>query len=264
MNEYLTTLFTLILIILIIILILLHLLDFEWVGKAPNLLKPVLAGAERREPVFISNDIKHEKSHYFIPEHYDDTLDYLLIPHGQIVDRVEKLAWDMMSDYSGETVHLLCVLKGASTFFQDLTTSIKKIHGARRGNYVPFTIDFIRVKSYEGTESSGKVHIHGCDMSKLRGKHVIFVEDIIDTGLTMTKVLEYMQQTIIPASVRIASLIEKRTTRGSGFKADYVGFSVPDSFIVGYCMDYEEAYRDLDHICVINDKGKEQFRFYDA
>ena len=187
-----------------------------------------------------------------------------MIPHGQIVDRVEKLAWDIMSDYSGQTVHLLCVLKGASTFFQDLTAAFKRLHGARREQYVPFTIDFIRVKSYEGTESSGKVHIHGCDMTKLRGKHVIFIEDIIDTGLTMTRVLEYMQENIVPASVRIASLIEKRTTRGSGFKADYVGFSVPDSFIVGYCMDYEEAYRDLDHLCVINDKGIEDFKFYDA
>lgn len=85
-----------------------------------------------------------------------------------------------------------------------------------------------RVKSYEGTDSTGQVTITGCELNALRGKHVLFVEDIIDTGLTMSKLKEYLNNHIEPASVRVASLLEKRTSKSCGFKADYVGFSIPD------------------------------------
>ena len=86
--------------------------DFEWIAKTPAIVKQVLAGANRREPVIIEEGCKLKKEHYFLPEHYDDTIDYIMITHGQIVDRVEKLAWDIFSDYNGETIHFLCVLKG--------------------------------------------------------------------------------------------------------------------------------------------------------
>ena len=106
---------------------------------------------------------------------------------GAIVDRIEKLAYDMMQDYHGETIHLMCVLKGGSAFFQDLCSALRKFHDYSGQNYVPYTFDFVRVKSYEGTESTGTVQITGCDITKLSNKHILFVEDIIDTGLTMTK-----------------------------------------------------------------------------
>jgi hypoxanthine phosphoribosyltransferase len=183
-----------------------------------------------------------------------------MIPHGQIVDRVEKLAYDISQDYAGETIHLMVVLKGGSTFFQDLINALRKFHNYTRQTYVPFTFDFIRVKSYSGMESTGTVQITGCDISKLRGKHVMFVEDIIDTGLTMTKLFAHMTEQVQPASLRVAALVEKRTDRSCGFKADYVGFSIPDKFVVGYCLDYNEAFRDLTHIGVINDHGIEKFK----
>ena len=85
-----------------------------------------------------------------------------------------------------------------------------------------------RVKSYEGTDSTGTVTITGCELSALKGKHVLFVEDIIDTGLTMSKLIEYLNTYVAPASVRVASLLEKRTSKSCGFKADYAGFSIPD------------------------------------
>lgn len=88
---------------------------------------------------------------------------------------------------------------------------------------------FFRVQSYEGTESTGNVRITGCDVTKLAGKHVLFCEDIIDTGLTMTSLLKYLKEHVKPASIRVASLVEKRTHRSCGFKADYVGFSIPDA-----------------------------------
>lgn len=149
--------------------------------------KGQLSENERRKPYFISDEVSLELNHFYVPAHYNDTLDCLLIPHGMILDRVEKLAYDITQDYHGQTIHLLCVLKGGSTFFQDLSKALRKFHDYARNLYVPFTFDFIRVKSYEGTQSSGSVQITGCNLTQLAGRHVLFVEDIIDTGLTMSR-----------------------------------------------------------------------------
>ena len=88
---------------------------------------------------------------------------------------------------------------------------------------------------------------------------MILAEDIIDTGLTMTKLVPLLLEAGA-ASVRVASLLEKRTPRACGFKGDFVGFSIPDAFVVGYALDYNEAFRDMPHICVINEAGKDVFR----
>ena len=146
-----------------------------------------LSELERRKPYHIDDDLCLDLQHFYVPAHYQDTLEHLLIPHGTIIDRVEKLAYDIIQDYHGQTIHLLCVLKGGSTFFQDLSIALRKFHDYARNLYVPFTFDFIRVKSYDGTQSTGSVQITGCDLSKLSGRHIIFVEDIIDTGLTMSR-----------------------------------------------------------------------------
>jgi hypoxanthine phosphoribosyltransferase len=214
----------------------------------------------RREPYYVQDDEALDLSHFYIPQHYQETLKSLLVPGGMIMDRIEKLAYDISQDYEGETIHMLCVLKGGSTFFGDLSQALRRFHDYARLSYIPYTFDFVRVKSYEGTESTGKVDIQGVDVSQLAGKHVLFVEDIIDTGLTMSSLLTYLNDQIKPASVRVASLVEKRTTRGCGFKADYVGFSIPDVFVVGYCLDYNECFRDLNHLAVINQVGMERFR----
>ena len=101
--------------------------------------------------------------------------------------------------------------------------------------------------------------ISGIDLKTLKGRDLIIVEDIIDTGITMKALIPHLQA-CEPRSVRVSSLLEKRTTRSNGFKGDYVGFSVPDAFVVGYNMDYNEAYRDMPHLCVVNDAGIEHFR----
>ena len=103
------------------------------------------------------------------------------------------------------------------------------------------------------------VTISGADLSELKDRHVILCEDIIDTGLTMTKLLPELQK-YGPSSVKVASLLEKRTERSCGYKADYVGFSIPDAFVVGYCLDYNEVFRDLNHICVINNEGIAKYK----
>lgn len=214
----------------------------------------------RLEPVYIEDSLEISLDHYFVPNHYKDSLGSLLIPNGTVISRIEKLALDIMEDYKGETIHLLCVLKGGSTFFHDLCKAITRFHECSGKFHIPYYFDFIRVSSYSGTTSTGEVRITGCDLEKLKGKHVLFIEDIIDTGLTMTKIFEFMKNQIVPKSINVASLCEKRTPHSCGFKAKYVGFSIPDKFIVGYCMDYNEVYRDLSHICVISPVGIEKYK----
>lgn len=167
---------------------------------------------------------------------------------------MEKLAQDIRYAYEGQTVHLLCILKGGSAFFHDLVEKLRLFHKYNKCDYIPFTFDFIRVKSYKGTESTGTVQISGADLTKFKGQHLLLVEDIIDTGTTMTQLVPTLLKHE-PASLKVASLLEKRTSRSCGFKADFVGFSIPDRFVVGYCLDYNEAFRDLDHICIINQDG---------
>jgi hypoxanthine phosphoribosyltransferase len=103
------------------------------------------------------------------------------------------------------------------------------------------------------------VTISGIDLKTITGRDVILLEDIIDTGTTMSRLIPLLESHG-PSSVRVAALLEKRTAKSCGFKADYVGFSVPDHFVVGYNMDYNEAFRDMSHICVINAKGIEHFK----
>lgn len=103
--------------------------------------------------------------------------------------------------------------------------------------------------------------ITGIDLSTVAGKHLMLIEDIIDTGVTMTRLIPELQKAGA-ASVKVASLLEKRTDRSCGYKADFVGFSVPDHFVVGYNLDYDEAFRDLPHICIINEAGIEHFRHF--
>lgn len=213
---------------------------------------------DSRRGIRLGDDAAFDKEHFLVPHHYKELVESVLIPTGLIHDRVEKIAQDIRYDYEGKTLHLLCVLKGGSAFFHDLVAKLRLFHKYNKCDYVPFTFDFIKVKSYAGTQSTGKVQISGADLAKFRGKNLLIVEDIIDTGKTMSELVPYLQQ-FDPASVRVASLLEKRNPESCGFQADYVGFNVPDKFVIGYCLDYNEIFRDLDHICIINDAGIAKF-----
>lgn len=217
------------------------------------------ANSDSRRGIYLGDDATMDKEHFLVPNHYKDYIESVLIPAGLIQNRVEKLAQDIRRDYEGQTLHLLCVLKGGSAFFHDLVGKLRLFHKYNQCDYVPFTFDFIRVKSYDGTQSTGNVQISGADLAKFRGKNLLLVEDIIDTGRTMSKLVPLLQQ-YEPASVRVASLLEKRNPQSCGFQADYVGFNIPDKFVIGYCLDYDEIFRDLDHICIINGAGIDKFK----
>ncbi|XP_060076783.1 hypoxanthine-guanine phosphoribosyltransferase-like [Ylistrum balloti] len=198
---------------------------------------------------------------FCIPNHYQGTLDRILIPGGLIKDRIERLAQDIVRDFSSEGMVALCVLKGGYKFFTDLLDRIKQMN-SHMEKPLPLAVDFIRLRSYVDDQSSGKIEVIGGDsLENLKGKNVLIVEDIVDTGRTMERLLEHLKQ-FECKMVKVASLCVKRTARRSaiiGYRPDYTGFEIPDEFIVGYAIDYNEYFRDLNHVCVVNEVGKKKY-----
>lgn len=200
----------------------------------------------------------YDLENFCVPKHYENDLDTVLLPNGLINDRVERVARDIFHDIGKEPLVALCILKGGYKFFTDLLDKIKQLN--RMSNVsVPLAVDFIRLHSYENDQSTGNIRVIGSDnLSGLRGKNVLVVEDIIDTGKTMEKLLNILKQ-YNPKTVRVASLLVKRTSKSSGYRPDYIGFEIPDCFVVGYALDYNEYFRDLNHICIINENGKKKY-----
>ena len=196
-------------------------------------------------------NFNYSLSHFVIPQHYQKDVSSILIPHGMIMDRIEKLAQLIVNDCSGPLL-CFCVLKGGHQFFADLVGEIKKLN-TRKNTSVPLSLDFIKVKSYHNTESTGQIKISLTEeeLMDLKGKDVLIVEDIVDTGRTMEKLLAFLKP-YQAKSIRVASLLLKKTPLSNGYIPDYVGFAIPDTFVVGYALDYNEYFRDLDHICVIS------------
>jgi hypoxanthine phosphoribosyltransferase len=165
----------------------------------------------------------------------------VLFSHKQIAERVAALGAQISRDFEGEQVVLIGVLKGAAIFLSDLSRAIT----------LDATFDFISVSTYGNEkQTSGEVRLLKDVDQSMEGKNIILVEDILDTGLTMsylTKVLGAHK----PKSLRIATLLDKAARRVQPIKADYVGFEIPDEFVVGYGMDYAERYRNLADICVV-------------
>lgn len=171
-----------------------------------------------------------------------------MIPYGLILDRTEALATQIFNDFGNEPLVCLCVLKGGYRFFSDLTKRIQSPNRTNCNKSLPMMLDFIRLKSYHNTESSGQVEIiGGDDLNNLRGKNVLIVEDMIDTGRTMVKLISRLKE-FAPKQVKTCTLLVKRTSLSNGFQPDYTGFSIPEKFIVGYALDLNEHFRDLEVI----------------
>ncbi|KAJ3370553.1 hypoxanthine phosphoribosyltransferase 1 [Kappamyces sp. JEL0680] len=197
-------------------------------------------------------------SQFVIPDHYQEDMESVLIPYGLVQDRVCKLAADIAKETSNRLVPI-CILKGAHEFFSDLTRQLKRLANAH-GKTIPMSVEFAKVKSYENDHSTGnvKISLSEEDLQQFRGKDLLIVEDIVDTGKTMVALIELLQK-YQPASIKVCSLLLKRTTRSNSYVPDYVGFSIPDAFVIGYGLDYNEVFRDLEHIAVINETGKRKY-----
>ncbi len=166
----------------------------------------------------------------------------ILITEEQIRDKVLELGTKISADYSETSVTLVSVLKGSLPFMADLMRAIE----------IPVQIDLMEVSSYGGatTETSGLVRILKDLSSSIAGKDVLIVEDIIDTGLTLNYLLRYLRGKN-PRSLRICALLDKPARRLVDIDIDYRGFTIPDSFVIGYGLDYGEIYRNLPFIGVL-------------
>ena len=172
----------------------------------------------------------------------------VLISADQIQERIDDMGARIDADYPNhaETVHLIAILKGAYVFMADLSRKIKR----------PVTVDFMGISSYgKGKTSSGEVRVTKDLDTVIEGNHVIIVEDIVDSGVTLTYLLNLLDQRK-PKSIKIAALLDKPERRLRPINAAYVGFSIPDKFVVGYGLDYDEKYRNLPDICVLGDDGE--------
>jgi len=164
-----------------------------------------------------------------------------LLSRDDIAARVKVMACDIRRDAgAGVPVHLVGVLKGAFVFLADL---MREIEG-------PASCDFIAVSSYAGTQSTGQVQILKDLGHSIDGRHVVIVEDIVDTGLTLAY-LQDVLRTRSPASLRTACLLSKPSRRKVGVPVDYIGFTIEDRFVVGYGLDVGEQYRNLPYIGVV-------------
>lgn len=162
--------------------------------------------------------------------------------------RVRELARILHEDFRGARPMLICTLKGACPFYAHLTDELKEL---RQG----FDMEFVRATSYSGTSTTGTVQFLGeLNVEHVRGRHVIVVEDILDTGTTLAAIVPMIREQASPASVEVCTLLDKRLPTKQ-YHAKYVGFSIPEKFIVGYGLDYNELYRDLKDIFVISRRG---------
>ncbi|WP_038113932.1 hypoxanthine phosphoribosyltransferase [Veillonella montpellierensis] len=170
----------------------------------------------------------------------------VLLSEEEIKKRVQELGEAISQDYKGEELVLVCVLKGAVVFYTDLIRAI--------GNDVDVSLDFISCSSYgNGTVSSGEVRIMKDLDRSVEGKHVLVVEDIVDTGTTLHYLLDNLKARQAK-SVKLATLLNKPERRKVEVHVDYNGFTVPDYFVIGYGLDYAERYRQLPYIGILKEE----------
>jgi hypoxanthine phosphoribosyltransferase len=170
----------------------------------------------------------------------------VLITQEQIRQKVAQLGAQITHDFEGQSVVLLGVLKGATIFLADLAREIK----------LDATFDFIAVSSYGNSrEQSGEVKLVKDVDHSMEGRNIILVEDILDTGLTLT----YLKKMLLahkPKSLKIAALLDKVSRRKMPIHGDYVGFEIPDEFVVGYGLDFAERFRNLPEVCILETGGE--------
>lgn len=162
----------------------------------------------------------------------------VLIDEQTLQNRIREMAKQIEEEYKGKTITIICILKGSVFFTVDLAKAINE----------DVRVEFIRVSSYGGdTVSSGEIKMKLDLKDSINGKDVIVVEDIVDTGRTLSYLMEYLKLKQ-PNSLKICTLLDKKERRVCEVNPDYVGFQIPDEFVVGYGLDYDEKYRNLPYI----------------
>jgi hypoxanthine phosphoribosyltransferase len=166
----------------------------------------------------------------------------VLISAEKIQARIRELGEEISRDYPSGPLHMVCILKGAAFFMTDLARAMKR----------DVLVDFMGISTYgKGKTSSGEVKVTKDLDATVEGADVLIVEDIVDSGVTLNYLLHVIQQRK-PRSVRIAALLDKPERRIRPVEVTYVGFRIPDEFVVGYGLDYGEKYRNLDDVCILD------------
>jgi hypoxanthine phosphoribosyltransferase len=175
----------------------------------------------------------------------DSPKEKILISREAIDKRVREIADAVSRDYQGRDLVVIGVLKGAFIFMADLVRAL----------HVPCVIDFVRLASYgSGSQSAGKVVLTKDLETSIRDKDILIVEDIVDTGLTLSYLVNWLKERN-PRSLRVCAMLDKRARRKVPFEADYVGFAIEDRFVVGYGLDFDERSRFLPDVCTLNNTG---------
>jgi len=167
-----------------------------------------------------------------------------LLTTRQIQVKVKELAQNISKDYVGKEILAVGILKGSFMFFSDIVREIE----------VPLTLDFILASSYVKSETSGEVKIHYDIREDISDKHVLLIDDIVDTGITLNHIRERIL-TRFPLSLKICTFLDKKERREVDIPLDYVGYVIPNQFVVGYGLDYDNKYRNLPYISIFRKKA---------
>lgn len=162
----------------------------------------------------------------------------------QIQKKVRELARHISNDYEGREILAVGILRGAFMFFSDIVRNIQ----------VPMTIDFIVASSYVKTQTTGDIKIHADIREDIKGKHVLLIEDILDTGMTIKHIRDMLLERN-PASLKICGFLDKRARRQFDVPIDYIGYEIPNHYVVGYGLDYDNKFRNLPYIAIFKEES---------
>lgn len=174
----------------------------------------------------------------------------ILYHESTILSRLDELASEITEDYRGKDVTIVAILNGSFIFMADLLRRIP-IH---------LQVDCLSVSSYHGSTSTGRVNFRKAQFADVRGRHVLILDDILDTGATLKAIREHIANESGALSIKICVLLHKKVDRPPMVDADYVGFHIPNEFVVGYGLDYNERYRNLPFVGVLTDEAIRRHR----
>ena len=204
--------------------------------------------------------------YFMIRSSVTNYIDKVIICRGMIIDRIEKIAEEIILDYPNESVYLLVIMKGAIKFASYLSTKLSEILKCYRSDSIKFEFffEYISVSSYLNVTSTGLIDIKIDEkiFNRLRNKHVVIIEDLLDTGKTIGALVGLIKKDYTPASIKTAFLFQKMNLEQSknDLVVNYLGFIIPNEFIVGFGTDYNQHFRDLEHLCILNQNGIDTFK----
>ncbi|MBE2204195.1 MAG: hypoxanthine phosphoribosyltransferase [Chthoniobacterales bacterium] len=169
----------------------------------------------------------------------------VLYHESTILSRLDELAHQITADYKDKELTVIAVLNGSFIFLADLLRRIP----------LPLQLDGLSVSSYQGTQTTGSIQFRQSQLADVKGRHVLLLDDILDSGLTIHAIKERLEKEAGAASLKVCVLLRKNVERLRAVDADYVGFDIPNEFVVGYGLDYNEHYRNLPYIGILNEAG---------